>query len=98
MDVVESQLLLVEGLRRPSPLPFPGPDIREVLVIAVGFPIRGLVLDAEVAAARLLAVEGVARQQFREFEEVSDPPGVLQRRVEPVRCTKDPHVAVEVGL
>ena len=38
----------------------PGRDVREVLVVAQRLAILGLVLDPEVAAAALLAVQGVA--------------------------------------
>ena len=62
-------------------LPWPGSpvhshalDVGEVLVVAHRLALLGLVLDSEVAAAGLLAVEGVQAHQLGQFEEVVDPP------------------------
>ena len=48
----------------------------------MGLALVGLVLGAEVAAAALLAVEGVAAHQLAELEEVVDAAGLLERLVD----------------
>ncbi len=53
-------------------------DLREVLVVADRLALLGLVLLAQVAAAGLVAGEGVAAHQLRELEEVGDPAGVAR--------------------
>ncbi len=75
---------------------FPGPDVGEVLVVALGLADPGLaVLDllvgggelevgAEVAAARLVAVQGVVTEDLGKLEEVGDPPGLFEFGVEVV--------------
>ena len=45
-------------------LVFPNGGVYEVFVVTLGFALFGLVLYAEVTAARLLAVECVARHQL----------------------------------
>ena len=57
-------------------LTFPRPrgHVGEVDVVALRFAFLGLMLDPEVAAARLLAVEGVAAHQLGQLEEVDQPP------------------------
>ena len=62
--------------------PLPRRDVGEVLVVAQRLALLGLVLGAEVAAAALLALEGVAAHQHAELEEVVDPAGLLQRLVD----------------
>ena len=62
--------------------PLPRADVGEVVVVAQGLAVVGLVLGAEVPAAALLAVECVLAHQHAEFEEVVDAAGLLQRLVE----------------
>ena len=52
------------------------------VVVAQRLAVLGLVLDAEVAAAALLAVQRVEAQQLAELEEVGDAAGLLERLVE----------------
>ena len=63
-------------------LPLPGADEGEVLVVALGLALVGLVLDPEVAAAGLLAHEGVAAHELGQLEEVGDPQHLLERLVD----------------
>ena len=55
-----------------------------------------LVLDAEVAAAALLADERVLAHQLAELEEVGDAAGLLERLVERVALAEDGDVAPEL--
>ena len=82
MDVFELQGLLVQFGLLARALEFPGRGVAEVLVVALGLAVVVLVLDAEVAAAGFLAVQGVLGQQFAEFEEVGDAAGVFELLVE----------------
>ena len=63
-------------------LELPGGRVTEVLVVTHRFAVVGLRLDAEVAAAALLAVQGIADKEFGEFEEVGNAPGVLELLVD----------------
>jgi len=62
-------------------LVLPHRGVAEVLVVALGFAVI-LPFLAEVAAARLAALERVAAQQLAELEEVGDAAGLLQLLVE----------------
>src|SRR5437660_328112 len=61
------------------------------------FAVLRLVLDPEVAAARLLPVQRIAAGEHGQPEEVVDPARLLQRLVQRVGRTQHPQVAVEVG-
>ena len=87
--------LLRLGLRRVAG-PLPGGDVGEVLVVALGLALLGLVLGPEVAAAGLLAVEGVEAHQLGQLEEVVDPAGLLEGLVELVAAAGDPEVLAEL--
>ena len=59
MDVVEGEGLGVsDGLGRVT-RPLPRRDLGEVLVVALGLALAGLVLGPEVAAAGLLAFQDI---------------------------------------
>ena len=60
MDVVEGEGLGVTDLGGVLALPLPGGDVGEVLVVALGLAFFGLVLLAEVAAAREVVREQLA--------------------------------------
>jgi len=60
---------------------FPGGDVGKFVVVAAGFAFV-LVFHAEVAAAAFLAVEGVAAEEFTEFEEVGDAAGEFELLIE----------------
>ena len=81
MDVLELEGLLVAGGAGRVAGPLPGGDVGEVLVVALGLALVGLVLGPEVAAAGLLAGEGVLAHELGELEEVVDPTGLLERLV-----------------
>ena len=80
---------------RPA-VPLPRGDVRKVLVVAQRLALLGLVLDAEVAAAALLAVAGVAHEQLAELEEVGDAAGLLERLVEALVLAEHAHVGPEL--
>ena len=61
---LEVQRLLGEFRSLVHALVLPYGGVYEVLVVALGFALLGLVFRAEVAAARLLAVEGVAGVKY----------------------------------
>ena len=75
-------------------LPYGG--VYEVLVVALGFALLGLVLRAEVAAARLLAVECVAGHQLAQFQEVGQTQRLFKLDVEVVLLAYDLHVLPEL--
>src|SRR4029077_16203139 len=88
--------LLVECRRLAHPFPLPRRDEGEMLVVAQRLAVGGLVLLAEVAAARLVAVQGVEAHQLGELEEVCHPAGPLQLLVELLGAADDPQVAPEL--
>src|SRR3954463_5193688 len=55
VDVLELERFLVQVRRGADALELPRGDVREVLVVAESLAVLGLVLDAQVTAARLLA-------------------------------------------
>ena len=74
---------LDEALRaRPGRRGHPHRHVGEARVVAPRLAVRGLVLDAEVAAARFLAGERVAAHQLAELEEVGDAARPLELLVE----------------
>src|SRR4051812_10223092 len=82
VHVLELERFLVERRRGADALELPCGDVREVLVIAQRFALFGLVLHPQVAAARLLAGEGVEAEQLAELEEVGHAARLLERLVE----------------
>ena len=66
----------------PSPAYSHAATYANCVVVAQRFAVRRLVLDAEVAAARLLAVQRVEAHQLAELEEVGDAAGLLERLIE----------------
>ena len=60
----------------------PTRDVSEVVVVADRLALVGLVLGAEVAAARLFAGESVLTHQMPELEEVVDSRCLLEGLVE----------------
>ncbi len=82
MDVVEGELLFVQHRGSADAGEFPRGDVAEVLVVASGFALFGLILLPEVAAAALVAVQGVDAHQLAEFEEVGHAAGLLEGLVE----------------
>ena len=58
--------------------------------------VLGLVLGAEVTAAALVAVEGVAAHQLGQLEEVVDPTGLLEALVDAVAVAGHPQVLLEL--
>src|SRR5581483_11095165 len=97
VDVVEGQRFLVEDRLGAGAGVLPGGAVGEAVVVPQRLPFLGLVLDPEVAAARLLPVQGVAADEDGEVEEVVDPARLLQRLVERVGRARHPQVAVELA-
>src|SRR6185312_10456558 len=91
VDVVEGQGLDVALGRLALALVLPLRDVAELVVVALGLAVRGLVLLAEVAAAGLLAGQGVLGEQLAELHEVRDAAGALERLVELVAGAGDGH-------
>ncbi len=87
---------MLPARRLALPVPLPGRHELEVRVVAQGLALGGLVLLAQVAAARLVAVQRVDAHQLGELEEVGDPAGPLQLLVELVGAADDPQVAPEL--
>src|SRR5688572_9356301 len=77
VDVLELERLLVELLGLALAGPLPGPDVGEAIVLAERLALGRLGFLSEVAAARLLAVEGVSDHELAELEEVGHPAGPL---------------------
>ena len=70
-------------------LVFPCGDIHEVLVVAEGFAVLGLALGAEVATARLLAVQGVSGDEACQLEIVGQAQSFLHLGVEALDVAGD---------
>ena len=60
----------------------PGRHVQELVVVAQGLALGSLRLRAEVAAARLFAVQRVDAHEFAQFHEVSHATGLLEGLVE----------------
>src|SRR5690606_39550437 len=82
LDVLERERLLVQPRLRAHAPVLPHRGVGEALVVADGLAFLVLVLLAEVAAARLVAIERVATQQLGELEEVGDASGLLDPWIE----------------
>ncbi len=78
MDELELERFLVQRRPLADALELPRADEREVLVVAQRLALLGLVLDAEVPAAALLALERVETDELGELEEVGDAARLLQ--------------------
>jgi len=78
MRFLIDERFLVENRRLARPGELPGGDVGEIRVVPPGFAIRGLEFDAEMAAARFAAVQGVPAKDLGEFEEIGDAAGVFQ--------------------
>src|SRR5207244_9774940 len=70
----------------------PGRHVAKALIVAPRLALRRLVLLAEVAAARLLAPQGVVTHQLGELEEVGHAAGVLERLVQLLALAADVQV------
>src|SRR5205085_4325377 len=62
------QRLLVQSRLLPDAGVLPGANEQEVLVVALGLAVGVLVLLAEVAAARLVPLQGIEAQEFGELQ------------------------------
>jgi hypothetical protein len=78
VDVLERQRLLVQRWGLAGALVLPHGRVGEALVVALGLAVVHLVLLAEVAAAGLVAGEGVEAHELAELEEVGDAAGLLE--------------------
>src|SRR5689334_544865 len=63
-------------------LVFPHRGVSEARIVTLGFTVVGLMLLAEVPAARLFAKEGVFAHELTELEEVGDPASLLELLIE----------------
>src|SRR5690606_24890887 len=74
--------LSVDLMLHPIPLELPGSHELEVLVVALGLPLLGLVLLPEMTTAGLLTEQGVAAHELAELQEVRDAPRLLEALVQ----------------
>jgi hypothetical protein len=96
MDVLEPERLLVKpGLAIRAEI-LPGGDIGKAVVVAPRFTILRLILFTKVAAARLLAKQGVAAHELTQLQEVRHASGLLERLVELRVAARNVHVAPEL--
>src|SRR5690606_39055255 len=70
LHVLELEGLSVDLMLHPIPLGLPGSHELEVLVVALGLPLLGLVLLPEMTTAGLLTEQGVAAHELAERREV----------------------------
>src|SRR5438105_2999669 len=64
LNVLERERLLVEHRRHILAGPLPRGDVRELVVVAEGLAIGGLMLLAKMSTARLFAMQRVDAHQF----------------------------------
>ena len=76
------QRLLLHGLGLAVTMVFPSGDIHKVLIITEGLAVLGLVLSAEMAAARFLAVHGIVDDELCQLEIIFQSIGLLQLWIE----------------
>ena len=93
MDFFVDQRFLVQCGWCAGAMVFPGGDVGELVIMALGFTglgvtgdnfgigVEKLVLGAEVAAAGFFAGEGVVAHDFAEFDEVGDAAGFFEFHV-----------------
>src|SRR5512134_2315779 len=93
---LERERLLVQfrGLVR-APV-FPGGHIAEILIVPLGLAVGHLVLYAEVAAAGLVPVQGIAGHELAELEEVGNASCLLEFLVQLRPAPRHLHVLPEL--
>src|ERR1700721_2949182 len=96
MQLVELELLGVTYGLLVGSLVLEHRHVREVVVVADGLALLGLVLLAKMAATRLVADQRVAAHQLAELEEVGHTPGVLEALVERLSVAADLHIGPEL--
>src|SRR5262249_55325586 len=95
LDVLEDERLDVARRLGAVAAVLPDGGVAEALVVAPRLAVD-LVLDAEVAAAALLADERVLAHELGELEEVGDAVRLLERLVERVAPAEHGHLAPEL--
>src|SRR5687768_8303058 len=80
-DVLEGELLVVLARRVAGTGELPHGRVTECRVVPLRLAVLGLMLDAEMTAARLVAVERVDAHQLGELHEIGDAAGQLERLV-----------------
>src|SRR4051812_17415276 len=80
--MLEMQRLLVQSRCLSRAAIFPRRDERKFVVIAQCFAVGCLVLDAEMAATRLFALQRVHAHQLRELDEIRDTSRSLERLIQ----------------
>ena len=70
-------------------LVFPSGDIHKVFVVTEGLAVFGLVLGAEMTAARFLAMHGVIDDELCQFKIIFKSIGFLQLGVELIGSARD---------
>src|SRR4051812_41488684 len=87
-------LMKTWGLVRSAVLPYR--HVGEPVVVAQRLAVRRLVLDTEMSAARLLALERVHAHQLGELEEVRHAAGLLELLVQLLAGAGNEEVLVEL--
>src|SRR5215203_859469 len=95
VDGFEAEGLLVQRGGAAFAAPPPRRHVGELVISAERLAVLGLALLAEVPAAGLLAVEGVAHHELAELEEVRDAPRPFQALVHRT-VTEHAHVLPEL--
>src|SRR5438477_4837262 len=70
MDFFVNQRLFVHDRSLTEALELPSRDVREIFVVALRFAVFGLILFAEMAAARFFARQGIEHEQFGELHKI----------------------------
>ena len=92
---MERQRFLVQDRVATDALELPRGGVAEFVVVAGALAFARLMLFTEVAAARFIAMQRVAREQFGELQEVGDATGVFEVLVERLTAAEDFHVGPE---
>lgn len=95
MDVLECERFFVENRQVVDSLKFPCANVGVLVIVAEGFAVIRLVLDAEVAAAGFVAVEGIIAHELGELEEVGHAVGFFEFSVDAIGSAGDTDVFPE---
>ena len=82
MNLVELKVFFVKVWFRKVAGVFPRRDVGELFVVALGFTVVVLMLDAEVTAAAFLTIPRIQAEQLGELEEVGYAARFLKLLVE----------------
>ena len=95
MHGLEMQLFAMQFRRLSVALKFPRKHHGMVFVVAECFAVGRLMFLAEMCSGRFIALQRVNAHQLREFEEIRDAPGALERLVVIFFVSRHSHVVPE---